>query len=287
MSGDDQLAVRLLSEELVRKCMKIGGSSNLGWSFTLDEKLSPKLNAYAVAAIGYSQLSRWMTLTNLPQDLREEDFIARLIPRAVEFARFDPMQQQAQIGFLNIWQALQVIEVVLSFDQRDEGYLLPDWYPEEDVNQRNVNRAVRISNVTSSDTAHTIRSWIRDFEESGLHHVLFYSRYPKKNLIKMVFSTSVSAQDFVEKYMSAAQGIGAEMLLKPQKKPLPRSKITAVDLGASLPSTAVGISKYQKSLETTSPTAGFLRRSTEGASMNFIGAQHLAPFVKTYERRDA
>ncbi|KAK0203337.1 hypothetical protein DFS33DRAFT_1330210 [Desarmillaria ectypa] len=153
-------------------------------------------------------------------------------------------------------------EVVLSFEQRNEDeYLLPDWYPEEDVNQRNVKRAVRMSNVTSFDVARTIRSWIRDFEESGPHHVLFYSLYPKK---VYVFS-SVSARKFVERYMSAVQGIGAQMSLKPQRKPLPRSKITAVDLGASIvlgfactvandavfksvtwPSTVVGIPNYPK-----------------------------------------
>ncbi|SJK99096.1 uncharacterized protein ARMOST_02382 [Armillaria ostoyae] len=104
--GDDQLTVRFL-------------------------KTSPKLSAYAAAAIGYSRLSRWMTLRNLPHDLREEDLRTYIIPREVEYSLFDPIERQAQIGFLDLRQALRVRqeifshsyfeEVGLSFDQRDEN----------------------------------------------------------------------------------------------------------------------------------------------------------------------
>lgn len=79
--------------------------------------------------------------------------------------------------------------------------MFPDWYPQEDVNQRNVERAVRISNVTSFDMDRTNRSWVREFEESGAHHALFYSLYLKKNLIKIVFAASLSAREFIEKYV--------------------------------------------------------------------------------------
>ncbi|KAK0435244.1 hypothetical protein EV421DRAFT_1908722 [Armillaria borealis] len=167
--GDDQLTVRFLSEQLARKCVTSDGSTALGWPLTLDEETSPKLSAYAVAAIGYSRLSRWMAPRNLPSDLREEDLRTYIIPREVEYSRFDPIERQAQIGFLDLRQALRVgqeifshsyfEEVGLSFDQRDENqYLFPDWYPQEDANQRNVERAVRISNVTSFDMDRTIRA---------------------------------------------------------------------------------------------------------------------------------
>ncbi|PBK90952.1 hypothetical protein ARMGADRAFT_284131 [Armillaria gallica] len=64
-------------------------------------------------------------------------------------------------------------EVGLSFDQRDEKEcLFPDWYPQEDVNQRTMEHAVRISNVTKLDIDRTIRSLVREFEESGAHHTL-------------------------------------------------------------------------------------------------------------------
>ncbi len=90
--------------------MKIGGGSGLGWSSTLDEEPSPKLNAYAVAAIvGYSRLSRWMTLKSLPRDLCEEDPRKHIVPREVEYAQFDPIERQAKTGFLDIWQALRVM----------------------------------------------------------------------------------------------------------------------------------------------------------------------------------
>ena len=100
-----------------------------------------------------------MTLRNLPHDLREEDLRTHVIPREVEYARFDPIEHQAQIGFLDIRQASRVMsynllyhffcihsshqarqeifshsyfeEVGLSFDQRNEHqYLFPDWYPQ-------------------------------------------------------------------------------------------------------------------------------------------------------------
>ncbi len=154
--------------------MKIGGGAGLGWSSTLDEEPSPKLNAYAVAAIvGYSHLSRWMTLKFLPRDLCEEDLRKHIVPREVEYAQFDPIEQ---IGFLDIWQALRVMlydslyhffrvqsfrqarrkffnhpysrEIGPTFERDKDEYLLPDWYPEEDIDQRNVKRAILISNMS-------------------------------------------------------------------------------------------------------------------------------------------
>ncbi len=57
ISGDDQLTVQFLSEQLARKCVNSGGGAGLRWSLTLDEETSPKLSAYAVAAIGYSPVT--------------------------------------------------------------------------------------------------------------------------------------------------------------------------------------------------------------------------------------
>ncbi|PBK60690.1 hypothetical protein ARMSODRAFT_1090142 [Armillaria solidipes] len=335
--GDDQLTVRFLSEELARKCVKSDGGTDLGWSLVLDEEPSPKLNAYAVAAIGYSHLSRWMSLKNLPRDLREEDLRKHIVPQEAEYARFDPMEQQAHIGFLDIWQALRTRqnifnypyfrEIGLTFEQRDKDeYLLPDWYPEEDIDQRNVKRAVLISNVANIDIARPIRGWIRDLKLSGPHHVLFNSFYPKEKLIKTVFSTSVSAREFVGKHISAAQEIGLKMSLKPQSKPLPLSTITAVDLGAS-PVVVLRLHRSQRCsiqeyLDAFNHTGGlkiseqfseglshglvymtfnsvsdamrcivgFQKDDTligfEGSSMNFIGARQLVPFVKAFEGRE-
>ncbi|KAK0220589.1 hypothetical protein IW262DRAFT_1036751 [Armillaria fumosa] len=336
--GDDQLAVRFLSEPLARKCVSRGGGggASLGWSLTLDEETSPKLSAYVVAAIGYSRLSRWITLKNLPRDLREEDLRTHIIPRQVQYSRFDPIERQAQIGFLDIWQALRVRQQIfshsyfegvgLSFDQRDEDeYLFLDWYPREDVNQRNVERVIRISNVTSFDMDRTVRSWVHEFEDSGAHHTLFYSLYPKKNLIKIVFTTSLSARKFIKRYMSAAEGINAQLLLRPQRGPLSLTKITTAGLGTSLAlgirlrhNQRRGLQEYHEAFNYSGDLkiseefredlshgwvfltfnnvnnamrcmVGFERdeKNTEfeGAEMNFIGARHLAPFVKTYKRR--
>lgn len=109
----------------------------------------------------------------------------------MEYARLDPIERQAHIGFLDIWQALRTRqnifnypyfrEIGLTFEQRDKNeYLLTDWYPGEDIDQRDVKRAVLISNVANIDIARPIRGWIRDLELSGPHHVLFNSFYPKE-----------------------------------------------------------------------------------------------------------
>ncbi|KAK0494560.1 hypothetical protein EDD18DRAFT_1355295 [Armillaria luteobubalina] len=314
--GDDQLTVRFLSEPLARKCVnRGGGGASLGWSLTLDEETSPKLSAYVVAAIGYSRLSHWITLKNLPRDLREED-LKHIIPRQVEYS---PLRVRQQIFSHSYFEG-----VGLSFDQRDgDEYLFPDWYPQEDVNQRNVERALRISNVTSFDMDRTVRSWVREFEDSGAHHTLFYSLYPKKNLIKIVFTTSLSAREFIKRYMSAAEGINC--LLRPQRGPLSLSKITAADLGASLAlvirlhrNQRRSLPEYHEAFnysgdlkiseefrEDLSHGWVFLTFNSvnnvmrcmvrferdekhigfEGAEMNFIGARDLAPFVKRYKRR--
>ncbi|KAK0435259.1 hypothetical protein EV421DRAFT_2039195 [Armillaria borealis] len=223
--GDDQLTVRFLSEELARK--------------TFAEAQCLRRCRYWILSPVTLDVAE-----NLPRDLREEDLRKHIVPQEVEYARLDPIERQAHIGFLDIWQALRTRqnifnypyfrEIGLTFEQRDKNeYLLTDWYPGEDIDQRDVKRAVLISNVANIDIARPIRGWIRDLELSGPHHVLFNSFYPKEKLIKTVFSTSVSAREFVGKHISAAQEIGLKMSLKPQSKPLPLSTITAVDLGAS------------------------------------------------------
>ncbi|KAK0193118.1 hypothetical protein F5146DRAFT_532274 [Armillaria mellea] len=168
------------------------GAAGIGWRLTLDEETLPKLSAYAVATIGYSAALDDAEI--LFRDLREEDLRKHIMPREVKHPWCDPVERQAQIGFLDIWQALWIRqqifshsyfkEVGLSYDQRDEDqYLFPDWYSQEDVDLRNVERAVRMSNVTSFDMDGTTRGRVREFESSGAHHTLFYSFYLKKNVI--------------------------------------------------------------------------------------------------------
>ncbi|KAK0237469.1 hypothetical protein EDD85DRAFT_951655 [Armillaria nabsnona] len=223
--GDDQLTVRFLSEQLARKCVNSGGGAGLGWSLTLNEETSPTLSAYTVAATGYSRLSRWITLRNLSHDLREEDLRTHLIPKEVVYSRLDPIEHQAQIGFLDLRQALRARPEIF------KPILVSRLVPPGGRQPEERGAAVRISNVTSLDMDHTIRSCVREFEESAAHHALFYSLYPKKNLIQFVFATSISAREFIEKYMSMAERIDAQLLLKPQRGPLPLSKIIAADLG--------------------------------------------------------
>ncbi|SJK99095.1 uncharacterized protein ARMOST_02381 [Armillaria ostoyae] len=109
--------------------------------------------------------------------------------------------------------------------------------------------------------------------------------------------------------MSAAEGLDVQLLLKPQRGPLSLSKITAVDLGASEYHDAFNYSGDLKISEEFREDfshgwvfltfnsvnnamrcmVGFERDEKhtefEGAEINFIGARHLAAFVKTYKRR--
>ncbi|KAK0220603.1 hypothetical protein IW262DRAFT_1297654 [Armillaria fumosa] len=237
--------------------------AGLGWSLMSDKEPLPKLNAYAIAAaIGYSHLSRWMTLKFLSRDLREENIRKHIFPRLVKISPiiFTPEISSSPLN-----------------NETRMNICCPNGA---------VKGAVLISNIAQKDMARPIRGWDHDLELSGLHHVLSYGLYPKETLIKMVFSSSVSAR----------------------RQPLPlRTITTAVDLRASplvvFACTAASDAVIQE-YHVFNHTAGlkiseqfrvnnakrytveFQKNDTligfEGNSMSFIRARQLTAFIKTF-----
>ncbi|KAK0209282.1 hypothetical protein DFS33DRAFT_523292 [Desarmillaria ectypa] len=233
----DHLLVRFFNEDMAKHCVAFGsGISGVGMK--VDGALSPPLSAVDVAALGRLGMSRSLAITDIPEEVHEENILKILSRHGVlQSWIFDLPNRTATARYLDIHQAfkawvdLKDNGIKVSFLTNPDRYIFPEWFPAGEADQGRVKSRVKISGITDPKIILYLRSWIAEFEKDQ-SPVLSFSLSREQGTAMLQLPSSELAQRFSGIWASRALELGVRVSVEPLPSAIHRGLVTAIALGA-------------------------------------------------------
>ncbi|KAK0450570.1 uncharacterized protein EV420DRAFT_1766647 [Desarmillaria tabescens] len=233
----DHLLVRFFNEDMAKHCVA-SGSRISGTVTRMDDALSPPLSAVDVAKLGKLGMSRSLAMTDIPEEVQEENVLEILARHGVlQSWIFDSPNRTATARYFDMHQAfkawvdLRDNGINVSFLTNPDGYIFPQCFPADEADRGRVKCRVKISGIKDPRIILSLRSWIVEFENDQ-SPVLSMSMSKEQGTALLQFVSSVFAQRFSNMWASRALELGVKMSVEPLPSVIHRCLVTAIALGA-------------------------------------------------------